>query len=223
MVPIIINVIRINRTVGVYCEPNYINIKTGKYTKYPIFYNISVKNIGSEVVNIGYSAVGINQSWIPSTPLDKTTGISPGKSKIITINIVDAPYGSHSGLIAIWNNDSEDVLEHIPITLNLKSDIERQTGIPPTIIHQPSNATIIEMRDKVATFTVEADGTPPLKYQWFKNGTQIAGQISLNYTYVHPNNTILDEKTKGRVYEYYVIVSNQNGTVSSKTARLSFR
>ena len=50
-----------------------------------------------------------------------------------------------------------------------------------SISEQPVAATVVS--GKAATFTVEAVGTPPaLAYQWLRNGTNIPGATSANYT-----------------------------------------
>ena len=64
-----------------------------------------------------------------------------------------------------------------------------------------------------ATFTVSVTGTPPLAYQWLFNGTNIAGANATTLTVfdVRPINT----------GNYWVIVSNSSGTVTSQVAVLS--
>jgi hypothetical protein len=49
--------------------------------------------------------------------------------------------------------------------------------VAPTITTQPSNQTTTA--GQTATFSVTANGTPPLNYQWSKNGGAISGATSL--------------------------------------------
>lgn len=51
---------------------------------------------------------------------------------------------------------------------------------PPSIITQPTNQVVV--LGQTATFTAAASGTPPLNYQWNKNGTAISGAASPSYT-----------------------------------------
>jgi Immunoglobulin domain len=51
---------------------------------------------------------------------------------------------------------------------------------PPSITSQPTNQVVVV--GQTATFTAVATGTPPLTYQWNKNGTAIAGATSTSYT-----------------------------------------
>src|SRR5205085_2807669 len=50
----------------------------------------------------------------------------------------------------------------------------------PTITTQSVNQTVTA--GQTATFSVTASGTPPLSYQWKKNGTAISGASSSSYT-----------------------------------------
>ena len=50
---------------------------------------------------------------------------------------------------------------------------------PPSITTQPTNQVVAV--GQTATFTAAADGTPPLNYQWNKNGAAIPGATSSSY------------------------------------------
>ncbi|HXY00822.1 MAG TPA: immunoglobulin domain-containing protein, partial [Candidatus Limnocylindrales bacterium] len=52
--------------------------------------------------------------------------------------------------------------------------------VAPTITTQPQNQTV--NFGQTATFSVVASGTPPLSYQWNKNGGAISGATSSSYT-----------------------------------------
>src|SRR5262249_26614009 len=71
--------------------------------------------------------------------------------------------------------------------------------VAPTITTQPMNQTVTA--GQTATFTVTATGTAPLSYQWQKNGANIAGAISANYT--TPTTTTADSGST-----FKVVVSN---------------
>lgn len=51
---------------------------------------------------------------------------------------------------------------------------------PPSITTQPTNQIVV--LGQTATFTAAASGTPPLNFQWSKNGTAISGATSASYT-----------------------------------------
>ena len=85
-------------------------------------------------------------------------------------------------------------------------------AVAPTITTQPSNQPITA--GQTATFSVTANGTPPLNYQWSKNGGAISGATSLTYT--TPAETTSDNGA-----QFSVLVSNAVGNVTSKPATLT--
>jgi len=103
-------------------EPHYLEMNMSLGDS-PTFYG-TIKNIGSKDVNVRCSAEGINHIAISFDPLSaiikKRTAI-PIK---ISINTTDATTGDYKGLFYIWNNnhkDSQDVLERIPLTIQVKN------------------------------------------------------------------------------------------------------
>jgi len=84
--------------------------------------------------------------------------------------------------------------------------------VAPTITSQPVNQTVIVGQN--ATFSVVANGTAPLSYQWRRNGTNIAGATGSSYT--TPATTLSDNGATFRV-----VVSNSVGNVTSSQVTLS--
>ena len=82
----------------------------------------------------------------------------------------------------------------------------------PGIITQPQNKTTIN--GSTATFSVVANGTAPLSYQWMKNNEIITDATGSSYTTPAVNPS--DNDTK-----YSVLVSNAYGSVPSNAATLS--
>ncbi len=81
----------------------------------------------------------------------------------------------------------------------------------PQVVTSPAPQHVVA--DHVAKFSVTASGRPPLNYQWRKNGQDIAGAKSANYSEPvavgdHDN-------------QYTVVVSNDLGRVTSNIAKLS--
>jgi beta-galactosidase len=83
---------------------------------------------------------------------------------------------------------------------------------PPTITQQPVGRTVTV--GQTAGFEVAASGTPPLRFQWRKNGVAISGATSL--TYFTPATTSAYNGA-----QYSVAVTDPGGTVISKTAVLT--
>ncbi|HEX8441403.1 PQQ-dependent sugar dehydrogenase, partial [Archangium sp.] len=84
----------------------------------------------------------------------------------------------------------------------------------PTIARQPESQTVSP--GQPVTFTVGATGTPPLRYQWQRNGTDLAGQTSANLTLATVGLT--DSGARFRVRG-----SNDYGSVVSNEAVLTVR
>jgi hypothetical protein len=82
----------------------------------------------------------------------------------------------------------------------------------PSITSQPSNRTVVA--GQTASFSVTATGTGPLSYQWKKNGTNIGGATSSNYT--TPATATGDNGA-----QFSVAVSNSVGNVISNAATLT--
>ena len=85
-------------------------------------------------------------------------------------------------------------------------------AIAPYINTQPANQTVSV--GQAATFSVGAAGTPPLNYQWQKNGADIPGATSSSYT--TPASVSADSGAMFRV-----VVSNTAGSVTSNSATLT--
>ena len=85
------------------------------------------------------------------------------------------------------------------------------SGTAPKITTQPADQTVAA--GKTATFAVVATGTPPLTYQWRKNGAAIGGATSASFT-----TGSLTSADSGATYS--VVVSNAAGTATSRGAKL---
>jgi hypothetical protein len=89
---------------------------------------------------------------------------------------------------------------------------DNAAAVAPTIKTQPVNQTVTA--GQAAAFVVVAAGTAPLSYQWQKNGVNIAGATSANYT--TPATTSTDSGSTLRA-----VVTNTAGTVTSSAATLT--
>ncbi len=84
-------------------------------------------------------------------------------------------------------------------------------GEPPRIITAPVGGTYL-VGDTV-TLSVLADGTPPLSYQWKRNGTDVPGATEASLT--------LDNITLAQEGDYTVVIRNAAGELTSPAARLT--
>ena len=85
-------------------------------------------------------------------------------------------------------------------------------NVPPTITAQPVSQSVTVGQS--ANFAVAASGTPPLTYQWKKNGIAIGGANSTSYT--APATTISDNGAS-----FSVTVSNTVGSITGNAATLT--
>ncbi len=90
--------------------------------------------------------------------------------------------------------------------------IQYSSNVPPSITLQPANRTVPV--GQTAIFTVSAAGSPPLSYQWQRNGTDIAGATSSSHT--TPPAAPADSGAQFRC-----VVTNGFGTATSSAATLT--
>ncbi|MFO1499894.1 MAG: immunoglobulin domain-containing protein [Verrucomicrobiota bacterium] len=83
-------------------------------------------------------------------------------------------------------------------------------GAPPVIGTQPQSQSVIP--GSSATMVVIAAGTAPLAYQWFMNGTPIAGATNATFS--------ITNAQSGNAGAYTVAVRNGFGALLSQAARL---
>lgn len=86
--------------------------------------------------------------------------------------------------------------------------------VAPEITRHPQDEEVRE--GQTATFRMEARGTPPLIFQWQKNGDPILAANDSSYT--TPPVTLADDGA-----EFRCVVTNEAGTVTSDPAKLTVR
>ena len=85
-------------------------------------------------------------------------------------------------------------------------------SVAASIATQPASQTVIS--GQTATFSVSANGTAPLSYQWQKNGANISGATSSSYT-----TPATSSSDNGATFD--VIVSNAAGSATSNLVTLT--
>lgn len=98
-------------------EPHYMetNVPLGENFSY----SVSIRNIGSDDVTLRYSAVGINPisiSFNPESARIDPFNIAPMN---IYIDTKESFPGDYQGVIYIWNDNTQEVLEKIPIIIKV--------------------------------------------------------------------------------------------------------
>jgi sugar lactone lactonase YvrE len=82
----------------------------------------------------------------------------------------------------------------------------------PAIIAQPQSQSVIV--GSTATFVVIASGSPPLHFQWLRNGVAIAGATGASY--ITPATSLSDSGS-----QFDVVITNPYGTITSAPATLT--
>ena len=123
------------------------------------------------------------------------------------------PYATNSVLIVtnVQNGDKYNVQVSNSLGSVKSANATLHLGVPPSIVTQPTNESVAV--GATATFSVIANGSAPLAYQWLFNGRNLLS--ATNGTLVIPNAQISDG---GR---YSVRISNTYGSVRSGNVTLS--
>ena len=134
----------------------------------------------------------------------KLNGVDIAGATGSTLNITDAQPSMAGNYTVVATNASGSVTSSTAaLTVNPE--------VTPAIVTQPISETT--NAGVIATFWTLATGTPPLSYQWFFNGTAIAGATSAIYAV--PNTELSSAGA------YTVTVSNFAGKVTSSVATLT--
>ncbi|MDP2004829.1 MAG: hypothetical protein Q8K45_04070 [Rubrivivax sp.] len=82
-------------------------------------------------------------------------------------------------------------------------------ALAPSLLEQPASVTVAA--GQTASFTVRAQGSLPLRYQWQRNGVDIAGASAPEFTVTSASDAA----------QYRVRVQNMAGELTSETATLT--
>jgi len=173
----------VNTPPSITTQPQAISLNIGQTA------NFSVSATGSAPLSYQWQKNGVN--------------ISGATSNTYSISNVQT---SHAGTYrAVVSNDYGDVTTNgAALTVNTPPTL-------PTIDTQPSPVTVNV--GGIASFSVEASGTAPLAYQWQKNGVNIPGAASMDYS--------INNVQASNAGMYRVVVSNSGGSVTSNAVQLT--
>jgi Concanavalin A-like lectin/glucanases superfamily len=148
------------------------------------------------------------------TTLDVMIGTDPQ----YTNNPITLPNPGGAGvgtLVALGRQFQGNVCEVALFTNALTADqvqsLYNAAGMAPSIITQPVSGAVNQ--NSAYTNTVVANGALPLAYQWFTNGVPVAGQINANL--------VFDPLEPADAGDYYVVVTNNYGSVTSEVVSLT--
>jgi hypothetical protein len=138
-------------------------------------------------------------SFTPQTTYPLYLGQRPGSASVVFDGLLDE--------VSIYNR----ALSSTEIAAIYNAGGSGKCPLPPTIFTQPTNQTAVV--GGTATFSVTANGTQPLFYQWSFNGTNVssATNTSLTLTNIQPI----------QAGTYVVQVANAGGSTNSTNAVLT--
>ena len=176
------------------------------------FGSVSVGSTNSQsltITNSGTSPVTISQATVSGAgfaiggvalPLN----LNPGNRATFTASFAPTSTGNASGAVSFSAQQLSS-----PFIVQMTG---AGAAVAPSITAQPIGVSILV--GQAATFSVNASGTAPLNYQWYKNGSPITGAMSSSYT--TPPEPLSDNGV-----QLNVVVINSAGNVTSNAATLS--
>jgi Abnormal spindle-like microcephaly-assoc'd, ASPM-SPD-2-Hydin/Immunoglobulin I-set domain/Immunoglobulin domain len=164
--------------------------------------SLTLNNSGTTAVTI--SQVNASGAGLTVGGVALPVTVNPGASVTFTASFAPSAAGDVTGSVSFMNQQLRQVFG-----LGWHG-----TGkaAAPLISAQPASQSILA--GQTATFSVTTNGTPPLSYQWNRNGAAISGATSSTYT-------TPPETTSDNGAQFNVIVSNSAGSVTSTAAMLS--
>ena len=126
-------------------------------------------------------------------------------------NITGTPTATGTFSVALTAKDQATSGSSQSTSATLVINVAPATSSPPSITTQPVNQTVTQ--GQRASFSVVANGTAPLGYQWRLQSANLPGQTS--------SSLVIGAVTTNNAGVYDVIVSNNVGSITSAPATLT--
>jgi hypothetical protein len=199
---------------------NVQTINAGSYTV------VVTNSLGSVTSAVAALAVNVPPA-ITTQPQSQTVTLGQNASFSIVANGT-APLSyqwSHNGTalagattsaLALSNVQTTDAGSYTVVVTNIAGSITSSgaaltVNVPPAITTQPQSQTVT--LDQNASFSIVANGTAPLSYQWSHNGTALAGATASALALANVQTTDAGS--------YTVVVTNIAGSITSAVATLT--
>lgn len=168
---------------------------------------ISATNLTDLNLNTDYRVVTrlVNTNCIATLWINPTAETDPGVSTSETPTTVTVSAYAFRQTTGIGTLTVDDLL--VGTTF---ADVV--TNAPAVITTQPQSQTATA--GDIVTFTVAAEGTPPLSYQWQSNNISIANATNTTFTLVSVTTNLTGST-------YFVTITNAAGATNSQTATLT--
>jgi pectate lyase len=179
-------------------------------------------------MNVGSTVTKLTPPSITLSPVSQT--VSPGATATFTVSATgpllqylwffngSAIGGATNTSLVIANAQAANVGSYFAIVANPAGAGTSATAtlnvgnVGPSITSQPQDATVVTGGN--ATFTVVANGTAPLHYQWYANTNTLLGGATNAQLFLSGVST-------GDAGKYRVLVSNNYGSAGSTNATLT--
>jgi hypothetical protein len=137
--------------------------------------------------------VPVGSVMLSGTGTNRTAVVSPATNR----------FGATTITLTVTDTNGGAVMSSFELTV-------RQVTQPPVLTSQPQGLTVTN--GELASFTVTATGTPPISFQWRRNGTDVPGGTNATLS--------LASVQASDAGNYSVLASNPAGQVTSAPAVL---
>jgi serine protease len=145
-------------------------------------------------------AAALVKSLLPSASVEQVRGFLVNNARPFPAGSACATGGPFAGLCGAGLLDAGAAVSRAVLSA------------PPVIVSAPQSLSIVE--GQTATLAVTAAGAAPLRYQWKRNGVDVAGATASSYT--TPALSVGDSGTR-----YAVAVANPLGSITSAEATIT--
>ena len=160
----------------------------------------TVDDIDNPIASLTVTAKSSDQILVPDASI--SLGGS-GANRTIAIQPASGQSGAATIIVAV-SDGAASAADTFVLTVNKK-------GSPPTIVNHPASQTADEGADVI--LKVDAAGDPPLAFQWRFNQRALPGELG--------STLLLPAVQTSRSGNYDVVVSNQNGSITSNPGSLT--
>lgn len=165
----------------------------------------TITNLGTTNLNVlPIQIVGLNPADFTVITNPTPSQISLDSSATFAIRFDPTLPGARSAQVWVLSDDFDES----PYQFNVEGS---GFAIPPLPLQQPLARNVNAL--ETASFLFSVSGTPPISYQWFRNGVSLAGANGPTLTY--------SQATANETGAYKCIASNVAGSLTSSEVQLN--